>query len=142
MMEEKACRKELAEKEREGWKLEADHKRIEKESMKAQKEAEKQQKLGEAAALKLFKAQWTASAVWKARQDLHKSFASRRPLHPRSYLPPFCGVLPCCCKDNQRYWKARLWVRKNAPHLLRLIPKTSPPVWIHRCNPLFVTDEE
>jgi hypothetical protein len=142
MMEEKARKKELAKKEREDRKLEADRKRIERESMKAQKEAEKQQKLGEAAALKLFKAQWTTTAVRKAGQDLHNAFASRRPLHPRGYVPPFCGILPRCCKDNQRYRKARLWARKNAPHLLRLIPETSPPAWIHECNPLFVTAEE
>jgi hypothetical protein len=142
MMKEKACRKELVEKERDDRKLEADRKRIERESMKAQKEAEKQQKLGEVAALKLFKAQWTATAVRKAGQDLHNAFASRRPLHPRGYLPPFCGVLPRCCKDNQRYRKARLWARKNAPHLLRLIPDTRPPAWIHQCNPLFVTAKE
>jgi hypothetical protein len=93
-------------------------------------------------ALKLFKARWTATTVQKAGQDFYNAFASRRPLPLGAYQPSFYGILPCCCKDNQRYCKAQLWVCKNAPDLLQIIPETTPLAWVHQYNPVFVSAED
>jgi hypothetical protein len=113
-------------------KVEAKKKKLERARLKAERDVQKAQRLADAAALKAFKDKWSSTTVAKAGQELHDHIKSRVLPPPGAYTPPFFGVIPRLCKDNQRYRKARMWAKKHEQQLLQDIPSTTAPSWAHR----------
>jgi hypothetical protein len=118
MMEAKERRKEQAMAEAAKRKVEAERKKLERARLKVERDVQKAQRLTDAVALKAFKDKWSPTAVAKASQELHDRIKSGVLPPPGAYTPPFLGVIPHLCKDNQLYRKARMWAKKHERQLL------------------------
>lgn len=141
-MEAKAEKNEKAKKEYELRKLEAEKKKESRAAEKVQKEAEKAQREVDAAAREAFKQKWSPDAIKQAGEHLQWLLKNAGPPLPGAYRAPFCGVLPQICKENMARRLAKRRAAKYGIGRGDLVPASTPPAWVHQCNPYFMVDGE